>query len=136
MKTRSFQKLFPVLCVVIFYEKIFSWFFVWVNFGDSQTIFGTQAGRKPSVPVRYDLPVAIRWSLLRRKEEGKLKAFEKYLVDEKKNYFLDALWFGTLSLAFLGFILIVEEVLGAVFGIFWTSLGLAQSKFRSPPVGS
>ena len=33
-------------------------------------------------------------------------------------------------------ILIVKEVLGAVFGIFWTSLGLAQSKFRSPPVGS
>ena len=94
-------KLFPVLCVVIFYEKIFSWFFVWVNFGDSQTIFGTQAGRKPSVPVRYDLPVAIRWSLLRRKEEGKLKAFEKYLVDEKKNIFLDALWFGTQSLAFI-----------------------------------
>ena len=80
--------------------------------------------------------MVIRWSLLRRKEEGKLKAFEKYLVDEKKNYFLDALWFGTLSLAFLGFILIVEEVLGAVFGIFWTSLGLAQSKFHSPPVGS
>ena len=36
----------------------------------------------------------------------------------------------------LKFILIVKEVLGAVFGIFWTSLGLAQSKFRSPPVGS
>ena len=65
-----------------------------------------------------------------------MKAFEKYLVNEKKNYFLDALWFGTLSLAFLGFILIVEEVLGAVFGIFWASLGLVQSKFRSPPVGS
>jgi len=95
------QQLFPVLCVVIFYEKIFSWFFVWVNFGDSQTIFGTQAGRNPNVPVRYDLPVEIRWSLLRRKEEGKLKAFEKYLVDEKKNIYLDALWFGTQSLAFI-----------------------------------
>jgi len=68
----------------------------------------------------------------RRKVEG----LRKYLVDEKKNTFLDALWFGTLSLAFIEFILIVEEVLGAVFGIFWTSLGLAQSKFRSPPVGS
>src|SRR5256885_12878788 len=86
-----------------FLRKNFSWFFVWVNFGDSQTIFGTQAGRKPSVPVRYDLPVAIRWSLLRRKEEGKLKAFEKYLVDEKINIFLDALWFGTQSLAFIEF---------------------------------
>ena len=73
---------------------------------------------------------------MRRKEEGKLKAFEKYLVDEKKNYFLDALWFGTLSLAFIKFILIVKEILGAVFGIFWTSLGLVQSKFRSPPIGS
>src|SRR5207248_11347661 len=49
----------------------------------------------------YNLPVAIRWSLLRRKEEGKLKAFEKYLIDEKKNIFLDALWFGTQSLAFI-----------------------------------
>ena len=84
-----------------FLRKNFSWFFVWVNFRDSQTIFGTQAGRKPNVPVRYDLPVEIRWSLLRRKEEGKLKAFEKYLVDEKKNIFLDALWFGTQSLAFI-----------------------------------
>ena len=73
---------------------------------------------------------------MRRKEEGKLKAFAKYLIDEEKNYFLDALWFGTLSLAFFGFILIVKEVPGTVFGIFWTSLGLAQSKFRSPPVGS
>jgi len=72
--------------------------------------------------VRYDLPVAIRWSLLGRKEGGKLKAFEKYLVDEKK--------------PLLKFILIVEEVLDAVFGIFWTSLGLAQSKFHSPSVGS
>ena len=122
--------------MVIFYEKIFSWFFVWVNFGDSQTIFGTQAGRKPNVPVRYDLPVAIRWRLLRWKEKEKLKAFAKYLVDEEKNYFLDALWFGTLSLAFFGFFLIVEEVLDAVFGIFWTSLGLTQLKFRSPPIGS
>jgi len=87
--------------VVIFYEKIFSWFFVWVNFGDSQTIFGTQAGRI-NVPVRYDLPVAMRCSLLRRKEDGKLEAVEKYFVDEKKNTFLDALWFGTLSLAFIG----------------------------------
>ena len=31
-------------------------------------------------------------------------------------------------------LLIVKEVLGAVFGIFWTLLGLAQSKFRSPPL--
>ena len=36
----------------------------------------------------------------------------------------------------LKFILIVKEVLGAVFGIFWTSLGLAQSKFHLPPVSS
>src|SRR5436189_4075314 len=102
-------KFFPVLCVVIFYEKIFSWFFVWVNFGDSQTIFGTQAGRKPSVPVRYDLPVAIRWSLLRRKEEEKLKVFEKYLVDEKKifSWMLCGLELSPWPL--LKFILIVKE---------------------------
>ena len=59
MDRQDLSKLFPVLCVVIFYEKIFSWFFVWVNFGDSQTIFGTQAGRKPNVPVRYDLPAVL-----------------------------------------------------------------------------
>ena len=57
--------------------------------------------KKTKCSCGYDLPVAIRWSLLRRKEEGKLKAFEKYLVDEKKNIFLDALWFGTQSLAFI-----------------------------------
>ena len=61
----------------------------------------------------------------RRKAEGLRKIPRR----RKENYFLDALWFGTLSLAFLGFILIVEEVLGAVFGIFWASLGLAQSNF-------
>ena len=121
--------------MVIFYKKIFSWFFVWVNFGDSQIIFGTQAGRT-NVPVRYDLPVAIRWSLLRRKEEGKLKAFEKYLVDERKIISWMLCGLELFPWPFLGFILIVEEVLGAVFGIFWTSLSLAQSKFRSPPVGS
>src|ERR1043165_1011988 len=71
--SKYIQQLFPVLCVVIFYEKIFSWFFVWVNFRNSQTIFGTQAGRI-NVPVKYDLPVVMRCSLLRRKEDGKLKA--------------------------------------------------------------
>ena len=65
-----------------------------------------------------------------------MKAFEKYLVDEKKNTFLDALGLGLFPWPLLKSILIVKEVLGAVFGIFWTSLGLAQSKFRSPPVGS
>src|SRR5438874_9428787 len=52
-----FHTTFPVLCVVIFYEKIFSWFFIWVNFGDSQTIFGIQAGRT-NIPMRYGLLVA------------------------------------------------------------------------------
>ena len=60
--------------MVIFYEKIFSWFFVWVNFGDSQTIFGTQAG-KTNVSMRYDLPVETDEVTLKQKEEGKLKAF-------------------------------------------------------------
>ena len=32
-KIYRLSQLFPVLCVIIFYEKIFSWFFVWVNFG-------------------------------------------------------------------------------------------------------
>ena len=34
----------------------------------------------------------------------------------------------------LKFILIIEEVLDAVFGIFWASLGLAQSKFLRRPL--
>ena len=65
----------------------------------------------------------------RRKVEGLRKLSRR----RKEKYFLG------LELSpwpLLKFILIVEEVLGAVFGIFWTSLGLAQSKFRSPPVGS
>ena len=39
-----------------FLRKNFFLVFVWVNFGDSQIIFGTQAGRT-NVPVKYDLPV-------------------------------------------------------------------------------
>ena len=77
----------------------------------------------------YDFPVAIRWSLLRRKEEGKLKAFENYLVDEKKNTFLDALGLELFPWPLLESIFIVKDALGAVFGIFWASLSLAQSKF-------
>ena len=120
--------------MVIFYEKIFSWFFVWVNFGDSQTIFGTQAGRKPNVPVRYDLPVEIRWSLLRRKEEGKLKAFENISSTKRKilSWMLCGLELSPWPL--LKSLLIVKEVLGAVFGIFWTSLGFAQLKFLRRPL--
>ena len=58
-----------------------------------------------------------------------------YLVDEKKNIFLDALGLGLFFWPLLESILIVKEVLDAVFGIFWTSLGLAQSKsFRRPLV--
>ena len=34
----------------------------------------------------------------------------------------------------LEFIFIVKEVLGAVFGIFWASLGLAQSNFLRRPL--
>ena len=63
-----------------------------------------------------------------RKEDGKLKAVKKYFIDEKKNTFLNALWFGTLSLIFIGVYFIVGNTLDAVFGIFWASLGIAQSK--------
>ena len=119
--------------MVIFYEKIFSWFFVWVNFGDSQTIFGTQAGRK-NVPVRADLPVVIRCLSLRWKEDGKLKAVKKLSSTKRKITFLDALGLGLFPWPLLEFVLIVKEALGAVFGIFWTSLGLAQSKFLRRPL--
>src|ERR1051326_3849741 len=120
------NQLSPVLCVVIFYGKIFSWFFVWVNFGDSQTIFGTQAERI-NVPVRSDLPVAIRCHLLRRKEDGKLKTVENTSLTKRKipSWMLCGLELFPWPL--LELVLIVKEVLGAVFGIFWTSLGLAQS---------
>ena len=64
--------------------------------------------------------------MLRRKEEGKLKAFEKYLVNEKKNTFLDALDLELFPCPLLKSIFIVGN---AIFGIFWALLGLAQSKF-------
>ena len=110
--------------MVIFYEKIFSWFFVWVNFGDSQTIFGTQAGRI-NVPVRSDLPVTMRCRLLRRKEDGKLKAVENTSSTKRKipSWMLCGLELFPWPL--LEFIFIVREVLDAIFRIFWISLGLA-----------
>ena len=118
-----------------FLQKNFSWFFVWVNFRNSQTIFGTQAGRI-NVPVKYDLPVVMRCSLLRRKEDGKLKAVKNTSSTKRKipSWMLCDL--ELLPWPLLEFVFIVKEVLNAVFGIFWTSLGLAQSKYRSPPVGS
>ena len=66
----------------------------------------------------------------RRKVEG----LRKYLVDEKKNTFLDALGLELFPWPLLEFIFIVKEVPGAVFEIFWASLGLAQSKFLRCPL--
>ena len=65
----------------------------------------------------------------RRKVEG----HRKYFVDEKKNTFLDALGLELFPWPLLEFIFIVKETLGAVFGIFWASLGLAQPKFLRRP---
>ena len=61
----------------------------------------------------------------RRKVEGR----RKILVDEKKISFLDFLGLGLFSEPLLDSIFIVKETLGAVFEVFWTSLGFAQSKF-------
>ena len=66
----------------------------------------------------------------RRKVEG----LRKYLVDEKKNTFLDALGLELFPWPLLKSIFIVGEALGAVFGIFWASLGFAQSKFLRCPL--
>ena len=66
---------------------------------------------------------------MRRKEDGKLKTVEKFLVDEKKISFLDFLGLGLFSEPLLDSIFIVKETLGAVFEVFWTSLDFAQSKF-------
>ena len=66
---------------------------------------------------------------MKRKEDGKLKTVEKFLVDEKKITFLDFLGLGLFSEPLLDSIFIVKETLGAVFEVFWTSLGFAQSKF-------
>ena len=68
----------------------------------------------------------------RRKVEG----LRKYLVDEKKNTFLDALGLKLIPWPLLEFIFIVGDALDAVFGIFWASLGLAQSKFLRRPLVS
>ena len=64
----------------------------------------------------------------------KVKGRRKYFVDKKKNTFLDALGLELFPWPLLEFIFIVKEVLGAVFGIFWASLGLAQSKFLRRPL--
>ena len=66
----------------------------------------------------------------RRKVEG----LRKYLVDEKKNTFLDTLGLELFPWPLLEFIFIVKETLDAVFGIFWDSLGLAQTKFLRRPL--
>ena len=94
------QKILSCTVRDYFLRKNFSWFFVWVNLGDFQTIFGTQAGRT-NVPVRYDLPVEtgeVCWDG-RKKESWRPSKISRH---KKKNTFLDALWSGTLSLAFIG----------------------------------
>ena len=75
-----------------------------------------------------------RWSLLRRKEEGKLKAFENTSSTKRKipSWMLCGLELFPWPL--LESIFIVKETLGAVFGIFWASLGLAQPKFLRRPL--
>ena len=71
---------------------------------------------------------------LRRKEDGKLKAVENFSSTKRKITFLDALGLGLFSEPLLESILIVKETLGAVFEVFWTSLGFAQSKFLRRPL--
>ena len=70
--------------------------------------------------------------------EGRRKVEDRriFLVDEKKNNLLGCSGYRTLSLAGFGLIFIVKEPLGVVFGVFWTSLGIAQTKLFSPLVGS
>ena len=67
--------------------------------------------------------------------EGRRKVEDrrKILVDEEK-FFLDALGLGLFPWPLLDFIFIVKETLGAVFEVFWASLGLAQSKFLRRPL--
>ena len=72
--------------------------------------------------------------MLRRKEDGKLKAVENTSSMKRKipSWMLCGLELFPWPL--LELVLIVKEVLGAVFGIFWTSLGFAQSKFLRRPL--
>jgi hypothetical protein len=85
--------------------------------------------KQEDVLVRDDLPVVIRSLTLRRKEDGKLKTVEKLSSTKRKITFLDALGLGLFPWPLLESIFIVKETLGAVFEVFWTSLGFAQSKF-------
>ena len=66
----------------------------------------------------------------RRKVEG----LRKYFADEKKNTFLNALDLKLFPRPLLEPIFIVKKTLDAVFGIFWDSLSLAQSKFLCHPL--
>src|SRR2546423_5779382 len=80
------EKLSPVLCLVILYEKIFSWFLFGstkVDQRDSQTLFGTQTRRKICSGGKQPSGGAVVVEDV-RKEYGKLKAVEKFLVDDRK----------------------------------------------------
>ena len=68
----------------------------------------------------------------RRKVEG----LRKYLVDEKKNTFLMLCGLELFPWPLLEFIVIVKEVPGAVFGIFWASLGFVQLNYLRHPLVS
>ena len=79
--------------------------------------------------MRNDLPVVIRCEKVEAEGRRKVEGRRKFLVKEKKITFLDALGLGLFSWPLLESIFIVKETLGAVFEVFWTSLGFAQSKF-------
>ena len=114
--------------MIIFYEKIFLGFL----FGSTSGTPKQYSALKPEekyVLVRGDLPVAIRCLMLRRKEDGKLKTVEKLSWTKRKITFLDALGTELFPWPLLEAVFIVKETLGAVFEVFWTSLGFAQSKY-------
>ena len=82
-----FIELSPVLCLVILYEKIFFLSFclgqLRVDQRDSQTLFGTQTRRKICSGGKQPSGGAVVIEDV-RKEDGKLKAVEKFLVDDRK----------------------------------------------------
>ena len=93
------KKLSPILCVIIFYEKIFLGF-----------LFGSTSGTLKQYSTLKQEDKMFLWGMtfwwrqvkfVKMKGRRKVEGRQKYFVDEKKNTFLNALWSGTLSLTFI-----------------------------------
>ena len=92
---------FPYCAWSFFTKKFFLGFLFGSTSGTPKQYLALKQEEQMFLWGMTDLPVAIRWSLLRRKEEGKLKAFENIPRRRKEKYLLGCSGSRTLSLAFI-----------------------------------